>query len=56
VRDIFLEVGLVIFAGWTIGPIAVQRVHLALLILGLILSISLWYSCIKLTNYLEKYE
>jgi hypothetical protein len=56
VRDIFLEVGLVIFAGWTIGPIAVQRVHLALLILGLILSISLWYSSIKLNNYLNQYE
>ena len=56
IRDIFLEIGLVFFAGWAIGPLVGQEFQLCLLLLGLIFSMSLWYTCLKITSYLEKNE
>lgn len=55
-RDILLEVGLIFFASWVIGPLVDQTFRIWLMVSGLIIPGFLWYTCIKLTSYLDIYE
>ena len=52
-RDIAKEIGLVFFAGWTVGPIATDNFNFGLMVLGLILSLSFWYTTVRLTIILS---